>query len=42
MDTNMNDDIKTNDLNLANDSNNASEAAEGAQNEVTQERTYPS
>ena len=33
----MNDDIKTNDLNLANDSNNASEAP---QSEATQERTF--
>ena len=33
----MNDDIKTNDLNLANDSNNASEAP---QSETTQERTF--
>ena len=37
MDTNMNDDIKTNDLNLASDSNNASEAP---QSETTQERTF--
>ena len=36
----MNDDIKTNDQNLVNDSNNASEAAEGAQSEATQERTF--
>ena len=33
----MNDDIKTNDLNLASDSNNASEAP---QSEATQERTF--